>query len=225
MGPSKRLFLISIATAIFFLAVLLVSAGYFSYWPGWIYAAISLIMACATHMILLDNPDLARERSQPGAGTKAWDKKLLGTGLVLNLATFIIAGLDSGRYHWSPKLSWIWFIPGLALNLTGMFIFLRALRENRFFSAVVRIQNDRHQTVCRTGPYGVIRHPGNAGMIVGTIGLPLLLISFWCAIPVLLSVVTLVIRTHLEDNMLEKELDGYPEYQQATRFRLIPGIW
>jgi protein-S-isoprenylcysteine O-methyltransferase Ste14 len=224
MGSTKRL-LMSIATTVFFLAVLLVSAGHLSYWQGWVYAAISLLMSFATQLILRDNPDLVKERSKPGAGAKAWDKKLLGLGLLLTLTTLVIAGLDSGRYHWSPNLSWIWSIPGLVLNLTGMSIFLQALRENRFFSAVVRIQNDRKQTVCRTGPYKVIRHPGNAGMIIGTMGLPLLFISVWSTIPVLLSVVILVIRTHLEDNMLKEELEGYPGYQQATRFRLIPGIW
>ena len=224
MGSTKRL-LISIATVVFFLAVLLVSAGHISYWQGWVYAATSLLMSFATQLILHDNPDLAKERSKPGAGAKAWDKGLLGLGLLLTLTTLVIAGLDSGRYHWSPNLSWTWFIPGLVLNLTGMSVFLLALKENRFFSAVVRIQNDRKQTVCKTGPYKVIRHPGNAGMINGTMGLPLMFISAWSTIPVLLSIVILVIRTYLEDNTLKQELEGYPAYQQATRFRLIPGIW
>jgi len=224
MEPAKRLF-ISIATSAFFLAVLLVSAGRLSYWQGWVYAAISLLMSFATQLILRNDPDLLRERSKPGAGAKAWDKNLLGLGLLLTLTTLVIAGLDSGRYHWSPNLSGIWFIPGLILNLVGMSIFLLALKENRFFSAVVRIQSDRKQTVCKTGPYKIVRHPGNAGMIIGTMGLPLLFVSFWSAIPVLLSTVILVIRTHLEDNLLKEELEGYPDYQHSTRFRLIPGMW
>jgi protein-S-isoprenylcysteine O-methyltransferase Ste14 len=224
MSSAKRL-LISLATITIFLAVLLVAAGHLSYWQGWIYAAISLLTSLGTQLILRDNPDLLKERSRPGAGAKVWDKKLLGFGLILTLTTLIIAGLDSGRYHWSPILSWIWFAPGLVLNVIGMSIFLLALRENRFFSAVVRIQSDRQQTVCTTGPYRIIRHPGNAGMILGMAGLPFLFTSFWCAIPVLLSMAVLVIRTHLEDNMLRKELEGYIGYQNEIRFRLIPGIW
>jgi protein-S-isoprenylcysteine O-methyltransferase Ste14 len=224
MGSAKQRIL-SLATTVFFVAVLLVSAGRLSYWQGWVYGAISLLMSFATQLVLRDDPDLVKERSKPGAGAKDWDKKLLGLGLLLTLITLVIAGLDSGRYHWSPKLSWMWSIPGLVLNFTGMSIFLLALKENRFFSAVVRIQIDRKQTVCRTGPYKVIRHPGNAGMIVGTMGLPLLFTSFWSTVPVLLSIVILIIRTHLEDNTLKEELEGYPEYQKATPFRLIPGIW
>jgi protein-S-isoprenylcysteine O-methyltransferase Ste14 len=224
MESAKRL-LPPLAAAIFFPAVLFVSAGHLRYWQGWVYAAVSLLMSFATQLILRDKPDLAEERSKPGAGTKVWDKKLLGLGLLLTLTTLVLAGLDSGRYHWPPVLSWMWSIPGLILNLAGMVIFLLALNENRFFSAVVRIQGERSHSVCRTGPYTVIRHPGNAGMIVGTMGLPFLLTSFWSTIPVMLSVVILLIRTHLEDNMLQEELEGYPGYQQTTRFRLIPGIW
>ena len=106
-----------------------------------------------------------------------------------------------------------------------MLLFLLALKENRFFSAVVRIQTDRGHTVCMTGPYRVIRHPGNAGMSLGTAGLPFLFMSAWSAIPVLLSVMIIVIRTHLEDTVLKQELEGYEEYQLMTRFRLIPGMW
>jgi len=224
MGSLKRL-AISLATTCIFLAILLISAGRFDYWQGWAYAGISLIMNFVSHMILRNNPELAQERSKPGSGTKEWDKKLLGLGLLLSLASLVIAGLDSGRCHWTPAVSWLWFFPGLILSLGGMFVFLLALKENRFFSAVVRIQKDRSQTVCRTGPYKVVRHPGNAGMIVGTMALPLLFLSLWCAVPVLISMALLVVRTHLEDRLLSEELEGYSEYQRETRYRLIPGIW
>jgi protein-S-isoprenylcysteine O-methyltransferase Ste14 len=62
-------------------------------------------------------------------------------------------------------------------------------------------------------------------MIIGTVGLPLLLTSAWSAIPAGLHVLLLVARTRLEDAALERELDGYRAYQQATRFRLVPGVW
>ena len=222
---SLRRLSINLAAIIFFLGVLLISAGRLDYWQGWVYAGLSLLMSLATRLILRNNPDLEKERSKPGAGAKAWDKKLLGLGLLLTLAMLIVAGLDSGRYNWFPHLSWRWFIPGVVLNFAGMTIFLLALKENRFFSAVVRIQNDRKQTVCKTGPYGVIRHPGNAGMIIGTIGLPFLFMSAWSTIPVLLSVTVIVIRTHMEDILLKEELEGYRDYQRTTLFRLVPGIW
>ena len=220
----RRLF-ISFAPTFFFLSVLLISAGRLDYWQGWVYAGLSLLMSLATRLILRKDPDLEKERMRPGVGAKTWDKKLLGLGLLLTLAMLVVAGLDSGRYNWYPHLSWIWFTPGVILNLAGMTMFLFALKENRFFSAVVRIQNDRKQTVCKTGLYSVIRHPGNAGMILGTIGLPLLFMSAWCAIPVLLSIIVIVIRTYMEDILLKEELEGYRDYQRITHFRLVPGVW
>jgi len=122
-------------------------------------------------------------------------------------------------------LSGVWFIAGMALAAAGTVIFLLAMKENRFFSAVVRVQTDRGHTVCSTGPYGIVRHPGYVGMIIGTLGLPFLLMSLWSGIPALLSSILLVARTRLEDAALEKELLGYREYQRITRFRLLPGVW
>jgi protein-S-isoprenylcysteine O-methyltransferase Ste14 len=222
---SLKQVLISLASTLVLLAVLFVAAGRVDYWQGWAYAVVSVLMSVGTRLVLRSDPDLARERSRPGAGAKSWDKSLLGLGLLLTVATLVIAGLDSGREHWSPRLPWPWSIIGMALSVAGMVLFLLALRENRFFSSVVRIQADRAQTVCSTGPYTRIRHPGNAGMIIGTVGFPFLFTSVWVGIPTLCSVVMLVVRTHLEDVLLAKELEGYRDYQRRTRFRLVPGIW
>ncbi len=70
-----------------------------------------------------------------------------------------------------------------------------------------------------------MRHPGNLGMILGTIGLPLLFQSTWSLPPAGVSVLALVVRTQLEDAFLTRELVGYRDYRGRTRFRLIPGLW
>lgn len=217
--------LISFVTTLVFLTILLVSAGRLGYWQAWVYAVISTLMNLCTRLILRSAPDVAKERAKPGEGAKGWDKSLLGFGFLLNLVTLVVAGLDSGRFHWMPHLSRGWSIVGIALTTAGMVIFLLALKENRYFSAVVRIQTDRGHTVCNTGPYSVVRHPGNAGMIIGTMGFPFLFTSAWSGIPALLSSVLLVARTRLEDTVLENELLGYRDYQRTTRFRLIPHVW
>ena len=41
----------------------------------------------------------------------------------------------------------------------------------------------------------------------------------------LLVLLIFVVRTALEDRTLHKELDGYREYAQQVRYRLLPGIW
>ncbi len=220
-----KAFLANAAVTAVFLCILLVSAGRLGYGPAWAYAAIGVLTNAGMRVILRKRPDLARERSRPGPGGEAWDRRLLGIGFLLNVGMLVVAGLDSGRFHWTPRVSSAWSAFGAAVTVAGTIVFLRALRENRFFSAVVRVQRDRGHAVCSSGPYGIVRHPGNAGMIVGTLGFPLLFMSAWSAIPALLSVVLMVVRTRREDSVLEKELEGYQEYQRATPYRLVPGIW
>jgi protein-S-isoprenylcysteine O-methyltransferase Ste14 len=217
--------LIGLAGTLVFAAVLFLSAGRLDYWQGWLYAATSAIMTVGMHAVLRRHPDLETERRRPGGSAESWDKAFLALGLLLTLATLVVAGLDSGRGHWAPRLHWSSSAVGVALSLAGTILFLLALRENRFFSAVVRLQADRGQTVCSTGPYRWIRHPGNAGMIVGTVGVPLLLTSAWAVIPCACSVILLVVRTRLEDAFLEERLEGYRGYQRTTRFRLLPRVW
>lgn len=221
----KKSLLPAIVSNLVFLAILLGCAGTLRYWPAWLYLATSVLMTVLTRVVLRRHPELLAERLRPGVDAKSWDKKLLGVGFLLTLAMLVVAGLDAGRYRWSPRLAWPWSIAGLTLTLIGMVLFLLALRENRFFSSVVRIQRERGHTVCDTGPYRVVRHPGHAAMILGTVGLPLLLLSAWTAIPALLFVAVMIVRTNLEDAALAEELDGYREYQRATRYRLVPGLW
>ena len=218
-------FLPAIVSNLVFLAILLLSAGTVNYWPAWVYLATGVLMSGLTRWILRRDPELAKERAKPGADSKVWDKKLLGVSFLLSLSMLVLAGLDAGRFHWNPVLTWPWSAAGLVLSLVGMGIFLRALKENRFFSAVVRVQRDRGHAVCNTGPYRVIRHPGNLGMLLGTLGLPILLMSAYSAIPAVLSAVVMIARTHMEDTTLAEELDGYQDYQRTTRYRLVPGVW
>jgi protein-S-isoprenylcysteine O-methyltransferase Ste14 len=217
--------LIGLGGTLVFAAILFLSAGRLDYWQGWLYAATSVIMNIGMRIVLRNHPDLEKERRRPGGSAESWDKRFLGLGLLLTLFALVVAGLDSGRHHWPPRLPWACSVTGVALSLAGMLVFLLALGENQFFSAVVRLQTDRGQTVCTTGPYRWIRHPGNAGMIIGTIGLPLLLMSAWAVIPSVCSVALLVVRTYREDAFLEEWLEGYREYQRQTRFRLVPRVW
>lgn len=219
-----RPFLISLAATLVFVMIVLVSAGRITVWQAWVYAGISLALNLGQRLILRGNPELAKERAKPGSGARPSDKALLGVGLLLTLAMLVTAGLEF-RYSGGSTLSRPWFVVGVLLNLLGAFLFLWALRENRFFSAVVRIQRERGHVVCTTGPYRIVRHPGNLGMIIGTVGFPLLFQSTWSFLPAGLSVIAVLVRTHLEDVFLTNELDGYREYRTQTRFRLIPGLW
>lgn len=49
--------------------------------------------------------------------------------------------------------------------------------------------------------------------------------SDWTSVPAGLLALLFVVRTHLEDQTLRRELQGYEEYTRRTRFRLVPWVW
>lgn len=213
-----------LGTLVFF-SIIFFSAGRVDYWQGLLYVAIGLTMAVLNYTVLRIDRALSVERSKPGDGTKQWDKAILGLSLLATIAMYCVAGLDSGRYHSSPEFHWSIYVAGAILTALGQLLFLVAQKQNKFFSSTVRIQTERGHTVCDTGLYRVVRHPAYMGMLIQTIGFPLIFASLWSVIPVSLSVILLLTRTHLEDKTLKEELQGYTAYTQKTRYRIIPFVW
>lgn len=213
-----------IGTFLFF-AIIFISAGRIDYWQGLIYVIIGFIMGVLNYTVFKIDPELLKERSKPGEGTKKWDKIILGLSLLVTIAMYIIAGLDSGRYHWSPDFHWSLCALGIILTITGQLLFLIAQKQNKFFSSTVRIQTDREHVVCETGLYKIVRHPAYLGSIIQSLGFPLLFGSLWSIIPIGLSIILLITRTNLEDKTLKNELKGYLEYSNKTRYRIIPYVW
>jgi protein-S-isoprenylcysteine O-methyltransferase Ste14 len=109
--------------------------------------------------------------------------------------------------------------------MLGAALIVWAMRSNRFFSSVVRIQKDRGHTVVEGGPYRFIRHPGYAGMSAFILATPLILGSYWAFAPAAATAAVTVLRTAMEDWTLHNELDGYGDYARRVRYRLLPAIW
>ncbi|MEI6695302.1 MAG: isoprenylcysteine carboxylmethyltransferase family protein [Bacteroidota bacterium] len=172
-----------------------------------------------------NDTELMTERSIVGEGAKLWDKIILGLSTLIYLTTLVVAGIDSGRFQWTPNFHWSIYALGVALIIIGQKVFLTARKENKYFSSIVRIQTDRGQSVCNTGIYKIVRHPGYLGMAISLIALPLVTGSIWSIIPTTIALILLFVRTYFEDETLKKELTGYTEYTHSTRQRLIPKIW
>ena len=220
-----QLFIKSLAGTLLFLCILFLSAGRMDYWQGWLYASINIASLLLNTLSLRNSKELAGERSSAKAGTRSWDKRIVGLSAITLIITYIVAGLDAGRFQWSPGLHPGISACGVIFILSGEALFLAAQRQNRFFSSIMRIQTDRGHTVCDTGIYRIVRHPAYIGGIITALGIPLVLGSLWSFIPSVLSIVLSVFRTSLEDRTLMNELKGYSDYASKTRYRLIPHIW
>ena len=213
-----------IGTLVFFV-IIFISAGKLFYWQGLTYVALGLIMMLLSQTVFAIDTELLKERSKPGENTKKWDKAILGLSFLVTISMFIVAGLDSGRFHWSPDFHWSLYLIGVILTGLGQLLFLIAQKQNKFFSSTVRIQTDREHTVCETGLYKIVRHPAYMGSIIQSLGFPLLFGSLWSIIPISLSIILLIVRTDLEDKTLKNELKGYIEYSKKTRYKIIPYVW
>lgn len=211
--------------SLLFFAILFISAGRLDYWQGMIYVGIGLIMVVLNYTILRIDPELLTERSKPGEGARQWDKTILGLSFLVTISMYITAGLDSGRYSWSPDFHWSLYLMGALLTISGQLLFLIAQKQNKFFSSTVRIQTNRGHVVCETGVYKFVRHPAYLGSVIQALGFPLLFGSLWTIIPIGLLLILLIIRTNLEDKTLTNELKGYPEYSDKTRYKIFPYVW
>lgn len=208
-----------------FLIFMFISAGKINYTQGLIYFFINILGLVLNIITIPDNDDLIKERQQTGDNIKDWDKKILGLSALFTIISYIVAGLDSGRFHWSPEINIKYSIFGAFIVLIGQIIFLVAKSQNNFFSSVARIQTERNHSVCNNGLYKVVRHPGYIGMIISWVGFPIVMTSIYSLIPVIISIILIVLRTNLEDKMLEEELVGYDDYKQKTKYRLVPYIF
>jgi protein-S-isoprenylcysteine O-methyltransferase Ste14 len=220
-----QFFIKSFLGIMFFNLILFIFAWRLDYYQGWICSGMSILGLIIDFLISGADVELIKERGKPGTGVKKWDKQILGLSALTTIIAYAVAGLDSGRFHWSAHLNLPICLLGIILFLIGQLLFLFAKKTNIFFSSIVRIQDDRGHSVCDTGLYKFVRHPGYSGMIISWIGFPLLIASTWTIIPVGFAIILLLVRTNLEDNLLINELSGYSEYVKKTRYRLIPLIW
>jgi protein-S-isoprenylcysteine O-methyltransferase Ste14 len=199
------------------------------YWPeGWIFSLWFILLCYSTILYLHQkDPALLEERyKQPGTGNQQrWDRYVV-YGLVAGFITWIvIMPLDAQRFGWSPVFP-VWVkVLGIAGLAGSFFLFFRSYTDNTFLSPLVRIQKDRKQSVVSTGVYGFVRHPMYLGGIFMFTGAPLLLGSMYGLFVGLALTALLMARILGEEAMLARDLEGYREYRQKVRYRLIPFIW
>ncbi|MGD8537366.1 MAG: isoprenylcysteine carboxylmethyltransferase family protein [Candidatus Aminicenantes bacterium] len=201
------------------------SAGTFNWIEAWLFLLFyAVVVTVMVAWLKKNDPELLKERMTRKKDAKTWDKIILTTYSVLVMIMLVLAGFDAIRYQWTyvplgiKVLGFLGFIPAFLLVFWTM-------TQNRYLSEVVRIQEERGHKVCTTGPYRYIRHPMYMGVIIFVLCFPLALGSLMALILSVLIIVVFLIRTSLEDKTLHKELEGYKEYAEKVRYKLIPGVW
>jgi protein-S-isoprenylcysteine O-methyltransferase Ste14 len=219
-GLSRVLLIVALLAVILF-----ASAGRLDWLAAWL-----LVLCYAFYLLGIflwaarRAPGLMQERSRVAGNVKAWDKWINLVYALLLLALLIIAGLDAGRFHWSAVPLGLQVLGLMGLGAAGGMI-AWTLVVNAYLSRWARIQEDRGQTVVTDGPYRYLRHPMYAAIILLMFSLALQLGSYRALIPAGLIGGVFVLRTALEDRMLQAELPGYREYASRVRYRLFPGLW
>jgi protein-S-isoprenylcysteine O-methyltransferase Ste14 len=205
--------------------ILFLSAGRWDWVMGWACVILTALWVGATALVVIPrNPELLAERLGPRKGAKTWDAMIMSiVGLAL-VACYIVAGLDV-RNEWTTGISPLLQVAALIIVVLGYAVTVWATAANAFFSSIVRIQKERGHTVAAGGPYRFVRHPAYVGGVALYLATPVMLGSVWALIPGGLSAVLMIVRTALEDKTLLNELDGYKDYAQRVRYRLLPGVW
>jgi len=210
--------------ALIMAAALCLSAWSLRYWQGWTFGAVfAASNAWLTMHFLKKDPALIERRMKSGlSAEKEKSQKIIQRLIMLVfIALVIFPGFDH-RYGWSRVPIWA-VAAGDALVALGMCLVYFVFRENSFAASVIQV--DTGQSVISTGPYGHVRHPMYAGVLVMLLGVPVALGSVWGMLFCVPMVLLIVWRLTDEEKFLKKNLAGYEAYCAKTRYRLVPGVF
>lgn len=201
--------------------LLFLPAGTFSFWQGWLLMGILFIpMFIAGLVMMKKSPDLLRKRLN-AREEQAEQKSVVALSGLMFLAAFIIAGLNF-RFRWCLLPGWVSWAAAV-LFLLAYALYAEVLRENAYLSRTIEVQEN--QKVVDTGLYGIVRHPMYMSTLILFLSMPLVLgspISFGI---MLFYIPIIAKRIRNEEKVLESGLEGYKEYKQRVRYKVIPYIW
>jgi len=219
-----KLWVFGLVEFVVFGSALFFPAGTFNYWQAWVFLVVVIVPAWAPIIYLLrKNPVAlqARMRGGPTAETRMAQKVVIA-GLYLALAAMVVVSVLDHRFGWSPVPTAICLV-GDVLVAVGLGVVAQVVIQNSYASSTVQVQAG--QKVVSTGLYGLVRHPMYTGNVIMMVGIPLALGSYWGLVFVVPGLIVLASRIRDEEKLLQKELDGYREYTQKVRYRLVPSMW
>ena len=146
---------------------------------------------------------------------------MVGLSALLFIAAFVVAGLN-WRFQWCVLPNWAAWIAA-ALFLACYLLYAEVLRENTYLSRTIEVQEN--QKVIDTGLYGIVRHPMYMATTLLFLMIPLVLASPLSFLILLLYLPLIAKRIRNEESVLEKGLEGYKDYKQRVKYRILPYIW
>lgn len=219
--------LLAQALSKFFLGVILLGillflpAGSLLYWQGWLLMGILFVpMFVAGLVMMAKNPDLLRKRLN-AKEQEAEQKTVVKLSGMLFIAAFVVAGLN-WRFSWWVLPDWaVWAAAGVFL--VSYLLYAEVLRENTYLSRTIEVQEN--QKVIDTGLYGIVRHPMYMATTILFLAMPLVLASPISFIIMLGYIPVIAKRIKNEEKVLEEGLEGYREYKQKVKYKVIPFVW
>ena len=166
------------------------------------------------------SPALLKRRLNAKEESEEQKQVILYSGLMFILG-FVLAGLNY-RFEWIILPNAVVIIASIVF-LISYILYVEVLRENEFLSRTIEVQEN--QTVVDTGLYGIVRHPMYAATIVLFLSMPLILGSLISFIIFLIYPFIIAKRIKNEEEVLERDLKGYKEYQNRVKYKMIPFIW
>lgn len=187
-----------------------------------IYFILYILIAIISGIVMYKaNSTTINERRKVNTDSPIWDKVLL---MIYWILAYFGIYFVAGQCYETLQLDNFYWI-GIALYIIATIFTLRAMIVNTFLESTARLQTDRKQSVCKEGPYSIIRHPTYLAILIWCVSISLIFPSEYVILTAVVIGVVIVIRTYLEDNMLKTGLDGYMDYMREVRYRLIPFIW
>ncbi|HAJ77018.1 MAG TPA: hypothetical protein DCM64_11250 [Gammaproteobacteria bacterium] len=196
-------------------------AGTFDFWQIYAYFGFILVpMVGGVIYFYAKDPAVLERRMKTDEKEETQKMVMVFLGLSV-VAIYMIPGFDR-RFGWSEIPVWLVLIADVFV-VVGYLMMLYIMKVNSFAARTIEVEQG--QQVIDTSPYALVRHPMYTAAMLIYLTTPIALGSWWAYLAVAVVPICLVARILNEEQVLRQDLDGYAEYTQRTRWRLVPGIW
>lgn len=196
-------------------------AGTLSFTGGWLFAGLLFIPVLIMGVVLfIKSPDLLKKRLD-GREKEDTQKGVVAFSGLIFLVGFIVAGFDF-RFSWT-------YVPKAVVIIASVFFLLayglyaEVMRENVYLSRKIEVQEN--QKVVNTGLYSVVRHPMYMATVLLFLMIPLILGSWISFMIFFIFPFVLAVRIKNEEQILTEQLEGYAEYKEKVKYKMIPFVW